>query len=198
MGKKEPPPAALTPVGRLDEADLFDVLGYQLSQAGLAADLIFETVSVSLGGMRKVEYAVLMLVARNPRVSPARIARALAVTPPHITAIVDRLVTRGLVTREVSALDRRGQNLVGTPAGNDLVRKTTDAITASERATFRLTHGEHAILVELLHKIARTRHASPPEVPTAAATGPATAQREQRGRKAPGNGRRSKGSKQAP
>lgn len=193
MSKKETTPPALTPVGRLDEAGLFGVLGYQLSQASLAADQIFEAVSGELGGLRKVEYAVLMLIAQNPRVSPARVARALAVTPPHITAIVDRLVTRGLVLREVSALDRRGQSLVGTTAGNELVRRTTEAITATEHETFRLTRGEHAILVELLHKVARARHAPSVDAPPDSAANPASppAVREKSARKPAAATRRS-------
>jgi DNA-binding MarR family transcriptional regulator len=100
---------------------------------------------------------VLTLIAENPGGSPARLARALAVTPPHITALVDRLVARGLVQRRANDEDRRAQILAVTRAGADLVRKATERIVAGERAALALTPGEQVMLAELLHKVACAR-----------------------------------------
>src|SRR5512133_1826448 len=97
----------LTPAGRLEEVRLQRVLGYQLAQAALVTDAIFRE---QVGGpldLGAVEYSVLTLIAENPGGSLARLARALSVTPPHRTALVDRLEGRGLVARNASDADRR-------------------------------------------------------------------------------------------
>jgi DNA-binding MarR family transcriptional regulator len=149
--------ADLTPAGRLEEMRLQHVLGYQLAQAALVTDAIFRD---RVGGpleLGPVEYTVLTLIAENPGGSLARLARALAVTPPHITALVDRLEARGLVARNASDADRRAQVLSVTRAGAALVRKATRLIIAAENAVLPLSPGEQAILAELLHKVACAR-----------------------------------------
>jgi DNA-binding MarR family transcriptional regulator len=155
--KRSAAPAALTPAGRLEEARLQMVLGYQLAQASIVTDAIFDKEAGGPLELRPVEYTVLTLIAENPGGSPAQLARALAVTPPHITAIVDRLVARGLVQRKASAEDRRAQILNVSRTGAELVRKATERIVAAERAALALTAGEQAILAELLHKVACAR-----------------------------------------
>ena len=152
----------LTPAGRLEEARLQMVMGYQLAQASLVTDTIFRREVGEGLKLSPVEYTVLTLIAENPAGTPARLARALAVTPPHISAIVERLVGRGLVQRAASDQDRRAQVLTVTARGADLVRKATNRIVQAERAALELmlTHGEQAILAELLHKVACARQHS--------------------------------------
>ncbi|HVE53473.1 MAG TPA: MarR family transcriptional regulator [Ramlibacter sp.] len=146
-----------TPAGHLEEARLQSVLGYQLAQAGIVTDGVFAASAGEPFGLRPVEYTVLTLIAENPGGSLARIARALAVTAPNITVMVDRLEARGLVEREQSAEDRRTQVLHTTAKGADLVRKATERIIEAEKATLQLSAGEHAMLLELLHKVACAR-----------------------------------------
>jgi DNA-binding MarR family transcriptional regulator len=157
MTSKRALPPALTPAGRLEEAQLQMVLGYQLAQAAIVTDAIFRSEVGEPLELRPVEYTVLTLIAENTGGSSARLARALAVTPPHITAIVDRLVQRGFVQRKASAEDRRAQVLTATRSGGELVRKATERIVAAERSALALTAGEQAILAELLHKVACAR-----------------------------------------
>lgn len=136
------------------------VLGYQLAQASIVTDAVFRAEVGEPLQLRPVEYTVLTLISENPGGSAARLARALAVTPPHITAILDRLAGRGLVQRNASAEDRRTQVLSVTRSGADLVRKATQLIVEAERAILKLTAGEQAILAELLHKVACARDAA--------------------------------------
>jgi len=148
-----------TPAGHLAEARLQMVLGYQLAQAAIVTNALFAEHAGAPFALRPVEYTVLTLIAENPGGSLTRLARALAVTAPHITVMVDRLEGRGLVAREQSAEDRRTQVLHTTAKGAELVRKTTERIVAAERASLPLTAGEHAMLLELLHKVACARTA---------------------------------------
>lgn len=159
MPTRRPDPPTFTPEGRLDEAPLQQVLGYQLAQASIVTDAVFHQEVGEPLQLRRVEYTVLMLVAQNPGGSAARIARALAVTPPNVTVILDRLEARKLVQRQASTEDRRSQQISVTRAGDELLRKATGRIVAAERRVMGLSAGEQAILAELLHKVACRRDA---------------------------------------
>lgn len=148
-----------TPAGRLEEARLQSVVGYQLAQATIVTQEVFIAAVGQPFELRPVEYTVLTLIAENPGGSLAQLARALAVTAPNITVMVDRLEARGLVERGQSESDRRTQVLHTTAKGADLVRKATERIIETEKRTLPLTAGEHAMLLELLHKVACARAA---------------------------------------
>lgn len=158
MSSKRLPRPDTTPAGRLDEARLHDVLGYQIAQAAIVTTQAFSSAVGERFGLRPVEYTVLTLIAENPGGSAARLARALAVTAPNITMWIDRLESRGLVRREQSTSDRRSLVLHATPEGQAVARAATERILAAEReALSHLSVGERAILVELLHKVACAR-----------------------------------------
>ncbi len=158
MPSKRPARPDVTPAGQLAEAKLHFVLGYQLAQATIVTNGLFIQHAGKPFGLRPVEYTVLTLIAENPGGSQARLARALAVTAPNITAIVDRLEAKGWIARTRSEDDRRSQLLQATPQGEELVRKATQGIVDAERAALSgLSAGEHMILVELLHKVACAR-----------------------------------------
>ena len=147
-----------TPAGRLVEAGLHQVIGYQLAQASITADRLFTTQVGKPMGLRRVEYTILKLIGENPACSSAKLARALDVTPPNITMWVDRLVERGWVQREQSETDRRSQHLRLSAKGEKLASGATQRLLAAEQAALdRLSAGERAILIELLHKVACCR-----------------------------------------
>jgi DNA-binding MarR family transcriptional regulator len=147
----------MTPAGQLEEARLQKVLGYQLAQAVIVTDAIFFEQVGTPFNLRPVEYTVLTLIAENPGGSLVRLARALSVTPPNISTMVDRLEAKGLVAREASEKDRRAHVLHVTNKGAELVRKATLKIVQAESEALPLTPGEQAILAELLHKVAAAR-----------------------------------------
>lgn len=150
--------ADITPAGRLDEARLHHVLGYQMAQATIVTSAVFMQHVGQPFELRPVEYTVLTLIVENPGGSLARLARALAVTAPNITMWVDKLEARGLVRRKPSATDRRSQVLQATAAGEALARQATQRILEAERAALTtLSPAEHAMLTELLHKVACAR-----------------------------------------
>ncbi|MBI5279091.1 MAG: MarR family transcriptional regulator [Burkholderiales bacterium] len=157
MRPKKPSRSDRTPAGQLEEARLQQVLGYQLVQAEIVTRGLYEREVGEPLKLRPVEYTVLTLISENPGGSLARLARALAVTAPNITVIVDRLEARGLIARTHSEQDRRTQVLHTTRAGAELVREATERIIAAEKAELPVTQGERAMLVELLHKVACAR-----------------------------------------
>jgi len=160
MPKNRSTPTDATPAGRLVEASLHLVLGYQLAQATIVTNAVFAERVGGPSDLRPVEYTVLGLIHENPDVSAARLAKALAVSAPNITAWLERLDRRGLIQRTPHATDRRAQHLRTTPAGATLALKATRSVLEGEHeALGGLSKGEHMILIELLHKVAMSRSA---------------------------------------
>jgi DNA-binding MarR family transcriptional regulator len=158
MQKSSLPRSESTPAGRLEEARLHHILGYQLAQAAIATAGVFAQQVGEPFGLRPVEFTILSLVDENPGSSLSRLAQALAVSAPNITMWIDRLEERGLVQRERSETDRRAQHLGVTAKGRQLVAKATQRLLDAEREQFgHLSDAERAILVELLHKLACSR-----------------------------------------
>ena len=159
--RKTPPPQDRTPQAALSEAGAHDLIGYQLAQATIVTDQVFEAVVGER--LRPVEFTVLALVQGNPGVTARQLARALAVTPPNITVCIDRLAARDLVTRERGKQDARVQHLRLTAAGEALVTQASRELHEREReAIGTLSAAERAMLVELLHKVALARRREGP------------------------------------
>lgn len=147
-----------TPRGDLIEASLHDVTGYQLAQATIVTNAVFDEQVGRPMALRPVEYTLLALVCENPGGTPARLARALAVTAGNITMWIDRLVDKGLVRREAGVTDRRAQNLFATSKGQRVAADATARIVEVEAKRLQaLSKAERAMLVELLHKVAQCR-----------------------------------------
>lgn len=142
----------------MGEGRLVSVLGYQLAQATIVTSQVFAATAAAMYKLRPVEYTVLALVSENEGVTAARLASALAVTPPNMTTWIDRLSQRGLVAREEHVRDRRALHIHTTEAGRELVGQATERICQAEAvATAGLTPAERAMLLELLHKVASCR-----------------------------------------
>ena len=134
---------------------LSDVLGYHIAQAAVTTFGLFERHVGQPFGLRKVEYSLLMLILANGPLSPKKLAQALVLSAPNLTLLLDRLQERGLLRRERSQLDRRSQNVVLTDEGLRIAQASAAAAVPMESALFdRLSRAEHAMLIELLRKVA--------------------------------------------
>lgn len=152
------PPPQITPGGRLVEGELAQVLGYQLAQASVLTERVFQQRVAEPLGLRKVEFTALSLVASNEGLTAAQLGAALAFTAPNTAAWIERLVRQGLVIREQHAQDRRALHIRTTPEGRALLAQALAAIREGEAlALARLSAGERLMLSELLHKAAQCR-----------------------------------------
>lgn len=141
--------------GLLSLGALANVLGYHVAQAAITTVELFERHVGQPHGLRKVEYSMLLLLLANGPLSPKRLAQALRLSAPNLSLLLDRLQDRGLLRRERSQVDRRSQNIVLTPQGNRIARTTAAAAEPMERELRdRLSRAEHAMLIELLRKVA--------------------------------------------
>ena len=100
-----------------------------------------------------VQYAALRAMDDNPGLDQVTLARLIAFDRTTITGVVDRLVTKGLITRQASSRDRRARELTITAAGRRTLRGITPAVEAAQRTMLRgLTDTEAEELLRLLQK----------------------------------------------
>lgn len=132
------------------------IAGFHLARAAVTTSEHFERHIGARFKLNKVEFSLLMVVMANPGIVPKRLARALAIVAPKLTLLLDRFEQRGLLERERNAADGRSQHLALTAPGRKLARESATAAEAMERELQgRLTRAEHAMLIELLDKLAR-------------------------------------------
>ena len=161
MNKKPAVPSAdRTPLAQLTEAGIHSIVGYQLAQAAIVTDQVFDEQVGQQGELRRVEFTILALVHGNPDVTARQLARALAVTPPNIALWIDKLGSRGLIARTRGESDGRMQHIRLTRRGTLLVDRCVQLLIDGEKAALAtLSAAERAMLVELLHKVALARKA---------------------------------------
>jgi DNA-binding MarR family transcriptional regulator len=93
------------------------------------------------GDLTLAQYRVLAFVAAGAERS-SLVARGLALAKPTVTAVVDGLVERGLLTRESVEGDRRSLRLALTRAGDAALRDAEHSM--GERLGKILDHAEDA------------------------------------------------------
>ena len=159
MGTTTKATGQVTPEARLEEGELYGIVGYRVAQASVSTLAAFADAAGAACGLRPGEFTTLLLVKHNPDVTPSRLAKALAVTAPNVTNWINQLEERGLVRRLLGTRDKRNQHLRVTPEGSKLAHQAVAAILAAEQQAWpELTAAERAMLVELLHKISLRRH----------------------------------------
>jgi len=77
-----------------------------------------------------VQFAALDALSRAARVDQATLAGMIAYDRATIGSVVDRLQTRGLVTRRPSKADRRARELELTAEGRHLLRRAWPVVAA--------------------------------------------------------------------
>ncbi|MGX1773752.1 MarR family winged helix-turn-helix transcriptional regulator [Nocardia brasiliensis] len=125
-------------------------------------------------GLSLEDYGVLTALEAAPdcRVRMSELAEAALVSQSRLSHQISRMQDRGLVTRETSRYDRRGTDVVLTPAGKEsLMRAAPDHIDAvrreflahlSERDRQRLTTILRPVLAAHLSSPALARLLPPP------------------------------------
>ncbi|WP_018913059.1 MarR family winged helix-turn-helix transcriptional regulator [Thiomonas sp. FB-6] len=140
----------------LDQAVLGHVLGYQLARASIHTRAAFQRAIGEPLRLRPVEFTILQLLRHNLRATQKQLARALAITAPGMTVLLDRLETRGLIRRERNEHDKRSVFVCLDQAGEDLAEASMRASRDMEIEVLHgLSAGERLMLFELLDRVAR-------------------------------------------
>ncbi len=146
----------LPPIGApAVEGVLAENIAYHIALASAATNRQFARHIGEPLALRPVEYSLLMLLSAHGALAPTQLARALALAPPSLTMLLDRLGERGLIERARSQADRRSRRVSLTPQGHRLAR-TAERRTPALNATINgvLSAGERMLLLELLRKVA--------------------------------------------
>ena len=100
-----------------------------------------------------VQYAALTKIAAEPGLHQATLAGLIAYDRTTIGGVVDRLVEKGLVAREISAKDRRARELRITDAGTAMLKRIAPAVDETQRILLSgLGEKEAAQFMKLLKK----------------------------------------------
>lgn len=141
--RPQPEAGAAKSLRALDQSSLDKLVGYRLRRAEVhMRQLVIKALSD--WDIRPPEYSVLSLIAGNELVTQADLGHALNVKRPNMVTLIDRLERRGLIQREVHALDRRNHILTLTEKGeaqladidgmlHDMDRQWTACWSARER-----------------------------------------------------------------
>jgi DNA-binding MarR family transcriptional regulator len=105
-------------------------------------------------GLTTPQLIVLELVAAAGRLTPKEIAGRAGVGQATVTALVDKLEARKLVTRTRAERDRRAVWVAATQAGLDLLEAAPDPLQRTFSRQFeQLPDWEQAMIVAALEKV---------------------------------------------
>jgi DNA-binding MarR family transcriptional regulator len=140
----------------LQMGELSELLGYTLKRAQLK---IFEDFlrRVAPLELTPAQFAVLLLLDKNPGRNQTEIANTLGILRPNFVAMLDGLESRDLCARIRSTNDRRSHILVLTDKGRVVLARARKLIAAKHEARLDelLGPANRAALLEMLATIAR-------------------------------------------
>ena len=107
-------------------------------------------------GLTPAQLRVLQIVAsRGGAAAPKALATQMGVSQATVTALVDKLVARGMARRERSETDRRQNNVLITPEGEAAIEEAPDALQQRYVKAFeKLQDWEQAQLLASLERVA--------------------------------------------
>ncbi|WP_242538495.1 MarR family winged helix-turn-helix transcriptional regulator [Trinickia acidisoli] len=147
------PPSEDDASAQTDQSELLELVGYNIRRAYLIIQTWFDR-EMDKHDLRQAEFAVLSVLRGNPGINQRALADALAVAPPNLATLLDRLEGRGLLTRQRSTEDKRVQHVELTTQGVRLYgRALKAAAVADDTALEKLSRAEREQLKTLLRKI---------------------------------------------
>lgn len=106
-------------------------------------------------GLTAVQVRVLQVIAETGTSTPTAIAHRMGVSQATITALIDRLQSKGLVERQRSKTDRRQTNLTLTGLGQAALERAPDALQQRYVKRFEsLPEWEQSMIVAALERVA--------------------------------------------
>lgn len=119
----------------------------------VSVSIVLEEASKAGFDLTPVQYAVLSALQTCPGIDQATLAGVIAYDRVTIGGVIDRLVQKGLIRREVSARDRRARELHLSPQGLKVQESLTPVVRNAQAMILAgLDEKEQETFVELLHK----------------------------------------------
>ncbi|MHC0053568.1 MarR family winged helix-turn-helix transcriptional regulator [Actibacterium sp. D379-3] len=106
-------------------------------------------------GLTAVQLRVLQIVAEKGFSTPKELSGRMGVTQATVTALINKLETKGLLQRQRSETDRRQTNLLITDTGRQTVATAPDPLQQRYVREFEaLEEWEQAMIVAVLERVA--------------------------------------------
>ncbi|MGB0852699.1 MAG: MarR family winged helix-turn-helix transcriptional regulator [Pikeienuella sp.] len=139
-------------------SDFFDMAGHlirrmhQISVSVFADHMVREDVDLT-----PVQFAALSAIEERPGLDQATLAGMVAYDRATLGGVVDRLETKGFLSRRISPSDRRARALTITAAGEELLAKARPIVFAlQDDILAELDAPEREALIALLQKATNT------------------------------------------
>lgn len=123
----------------------------------LSTKVFTEGVKAAGHDVTPIQFVALDAIGQNEGVDQAGLAEAIAKDRATTGAVVDRLEQKGLLTRDVSARDKRARVLALTPQGRALLAELTPVVEALQADILPgLSPQEYAQFIALAQKATAT------------------------------------------
>ncbi|SUD78660.1 MarR family winged helix-turn-helix transcriptional regulator [Pseudomonas putida] len=132
---------------------LEDLIGYALRRAQLK---LFQNFIGRLAAhdLRPAQFSALAVIEQNPGLMQADLARSLAIEPPQVVPLLNKLEERALAVRVRCKPDKRSYGIFLSKAGEVLLKELKQIASDSDReGTAALNDEEREQLLRLLTKI---------------------------------------------
>jgi DNA-binding MarR family transcriptional regulator len=136
----------------LDSA-LDDLIGYAMRRAQLK---LFQNLisRLSAHDLRPAQFSALAIIEQNPGLMQADLARALAIEPPQVVPLLNKLEERALAVRVRCKPDKRSYGIFLSKTGETLLKELKQIAAQSDLdATAALDEQEREQLLRLLKKV---------------------------------------------
>jgi DNA-binding MarR family transcriptional regulator len=152
---------AAAPEAPVDSADiqapldsaLDDLIGYTLRRAQLK---LFQNLigRLSAHDLRPAQFSALAIIEQNPGLMQADLAKALAIEPPQVVPLLNKLEQRALAVRVRCKPDKRSYGIFLSKTGETLLKELKLIAAESDMdATSALDSQEREELLRLLKKV---------------------------------------------
>lgn len=135
--------------------DIHNMPGHLIRRSQQIAVAVFmEEIAAAGFDLTPVQFAALATTAANPGLDQATLAGLIAYDRSTIGGVVDRLVQKGYIVREVSGRDRRARELRLTDAGRALLDAVLPVVRQAQEAMLSgLDSEERRTFMALLRKV---------------------------------------------
>ncbi|MBD8254153.1 MarR family transcriptional regulator [Pseudomonas fluorescens] len=136
----------------LDSA-LDELIGYAMRRAQLK---LFQNLigRLSAHDLRPAQFSALAIIDQNPGLMQADLARALAIEPPQVVPLLNKLESRALAVRVRCKPDKRSYGIFLSKTGETLLKKLKEIAAQSDLdSTAALDGREREELLRLLKKV---------------------------------------------
>jgi DNA-binding MarR family transcriptional regulator len=136
--------------------EIYGMPGYLIRRLHQTSSALFSDEMLKLGlDLTPVQFGVLVATENDPGLDQATLATRISYDRATIGGVVDRLIQKDFVRREISEKDRRARQLFLTEAGHQTLQLARPRVQDMQtKLISALSFEEQNQLVELLKKAA--------------------------------------------